>query len=145
MSVVIYSNTLCNWAASHHVETQTALRRLTREVEGRARGNLAAVRASTGWHKIHGPDHLTRVTAESGGVDHYVILEAPNPMAIEFGHAPSGVFAGTPTRAPHGLYILTAAAGLGKSTAVSSGGRKKGTYRKRDGMYRKQRKRKRRK
>ena len=39
-------------------------------------------------------------------------------MAIEFGHMPSGIFAGTKTRAPMGLYILTRASGLmGKDKA----------------------------
>jgi hypothetical protein len=41
-----------------------------------------------------------------------VTLEAPNAMAIEFGHAPSGVFAGTATRPPRGLYILGKSSGL---------------------------------
>lgn len=145
MSVVIYSNKLCNWAASHHVETQNAIRSTVRTVERRAEANLAAVRASTGWEKIHGPSHLTSIGSMMSTPDGWVYMQAPNPMAIEFGHAPSGVFAGTATRAPHGLYILTSAAGLGRSTTVSSGGRKKGIYKKRDGMYRKQRKRKRRK
>ena len=147
--VEIYGEKLCNWAASHHVETQNALRKAAREVEGRARGNLATARATTGWHKLSGPDHLTRVTSGRDNVDHFVILEAPNPMAIEFGHFPSGAFDpevyGKMTKAPHGLYILTAAAYLGKSTSVSSGsGRRyrdgdksKSTYTKRSGMYRK--------
>lgn len=145
MSIVIYGEKICNYAASHHVETQNAIRAAVAIVERRAQNNLSSVRATTGWHKIHGPDHLTSIGSFMSTPDGWVYMQAPNPMAIEFGHAPSGVYAGTPTKAPHGLYILTAAAGLGKSTAVSSGGRKKGTYKKRDGIYRKTRKRKRRK
>ncbi|ASZ75453.1 tail completion or Neck1 protein [Mycobacterium phage Kimona] len=80
--------------------------------EDRAAANLAYVRATTPHHKIFGPDHLTYTSAERGDVDSFFSLNAPNALAIEFGHDPSGVFAGTDTKPPEGLYILMKAAGL---------------------------------
>ncbi|AJD82440.1 hypothetical protein SHEEN_22 [Mycobacterium phage Sheen] len=77
-----------------------------------AAGILAQVRASTPHHKIFGPDHLTKTDASRAYPDAFFSLIAPNPKAIEFGHSPSGVFAGTDTKAPEGLYILYRAAGL---------------------------------
>jgi hypothetical protein len=35
-----------------------------------------------------------------------------NALAVEYGHQPSGYFAGTKTKAPAGLYILTRAMGV---------------------------------
>lgn len=77
-----------------------------------AAGLLAEVRATTTHEKIYGPDHLTRTSAERdpGGVDARFSLHAPNALAIEYGHDPSGVFAGTDTKSPDGLFILTRAA-----------------------------------
>lgn len=129
----VYGRKLVNGAAAHHVETQTALRRLTREVEGKARANLAKARAS-GWTKIADPDGLTKIGSAQGegkygAVDYVVYMEAykQGAMAIEFGHAPSGVFgpggqmSHIKTKAPHGLYILSRAAGLGMKMTISSG------------------------
>ena len=134
----VYGRKLVNGAAAHHVDTQKSLRRLTREVEGKAKSNLAAARGSTEWHKIADPGHLTKVgsehsTGEYGSIDYIVYLEAykQGALALEFGHAPSGVFgpggslSHIKTRAPHGLYILTRAAGTGGLTSISSG-RKRG-------------------
>jgi hypothetical protein len=91
----------------------------------RAKGNLEEARASTTHSKIIGPGHLTRVTKTDGEVDMFVNLEAPNALAIEFGHAPSGVFDpasyGSITKAPHGLYILTRAIGQEGKAMASSG------------------------
>ena len=80
-----------------------------------AKANLDEARASTRWHKIFGPGHLTEVDVTDGSVDSFVNLRAPNPMAIEYGHQPSGVFGPggryghLDTKAPDGLYILTRA------------------------------------
>lgn len=88
------------------------------ETGRRASGYLEEVRGSTRWHKIIGPGHLTFIEITRGEVDSFVDLIAPNPMAIEFGHEPSGVFgpggrfSHVHTRAPHGLYILTHATGF---------------------------------
>lgn len=107
-----------NHVVSHLGEVHAAVDAENDKVHSRAEANLAAARASTRWHKILGPEHLTRVTKSEGDVDAFTNLEAPNPMAIEFGHAPSGVFgpggryAHVKTKAPEGLYILSRAAGL---------------------------------
>lgn len=86
------------------------------ELGVKADGILETIRATTEHHKIIGPGHLTYIDVdESADADHpadwQVELHAPNPIAIEFGHEPSGYFAGTATRAPEGLYILYSAAG----------------------------------
>lgn len=108
-----------NRVASRHKDARDAVRREAREVENKARNGLARARASTQWSKIHGPSHLTFVSSTAeGGSDVLVHLNAPNAMAIEFGHAPSGFFEGTKTKAPHGLYILANAAGMTGKTFV---------------------------
>jgi hypothetical protein len=61
----------------------------------------------------------TEIEVQMRGVDGRVILRvhpsagaaSVNALAVEYGHAPSGYFAGTKTRAPAGLYILTRAKG----------------------------------
>jgi len=75
-----------------------------------AAANLAEVRATTTHSKIHGPDHLTSTSSQQSFPDALFSLDAPNAVAIEFGHDPSGVFAGTDSKPPQGLYILTKAA-----------------------------------
>lgn len=107
-----------NLVVSHLDEVRDAVWDEAKQVERRAKANLAQARATTQWHKIYGPDHLTRVSASRGDVDSFANLEAPSPMAIEFGHQPSGVFGPggryghIETKAPEGLYILTKAARL---------------------------------
>jgi hypothetical protein len=107
-----------NQVVSHLGEVTAAVHKETAVVEGRADANLQEARGSTRWHKIHGPDGLTSVDSSYGDVDGFVNLNAPNPMAIEFGHSPSGVFGPDgslghiETKAPEGLYILNHAAGL---------------------------------
>lgn len=129
----VYGRKLVNGAAARHVDTQKALRRLTREVEGKARANLSQARSSTQWEKIADPEHLTSIgSAKYGNVDYVVYMEAykNGAMALEFGHAPSGVFgpggslSHVQSRAPHGLYILTRAAGVGAKMSMSSGRRR---------------------
>lgn len=97
---------------SHIEGVRSAVHDEAKDVGRKADANLAHARSSTHWHKIHGPSHLTQVTVSQGEVDSFANLEAPNAMAIEFGHEPSGYFAGTDTKAPEGLYILSHAAGL---------------------------------
>lgn len=101
-----------NLVVSHLDGVKQEVHSEAKKVGERASAALTEARATTEWHKIHGPDHLTRVVVEQGEVDSFVTLEAPNAMAIEFGHAPSGVFAGTDTRPPRGLYILGKSSGL---------------------------------
>jgi hypothetical protein len=113
-----------NTVVSHLPGVVGAVREERDEVATRAEGNLAAARAS-GTEKISGPEHVTRITTTDGEVDAFVNMEGTDPMAIEFGHFPSGFFDpetyGRVTKAPHGLYILTRAAGLGGATGISSG------------------------
>jgi hypothetical protein len=107
-----------NQVVSHLGEVKSAVSNEAEKVGNKAEANLSTARASTHWHKILGPEHLTRTSVSHGDVDSFANLEAPNAMAIEFGHAPSGVFgpggryAHIKTKAPEGLYILSRAAGL---------------------------------
>ena len=116
--VYLIGNRAMNHVVSHLPEVVQAVSDENDKVYDRAKANLAAARASTQWHKIYGPDHLTRVTKSHGDIDSFTNLEAPNPMAIEFGHQPSGVFGPggkyghIQTKAPEGLYIITKAARL---------------------------------
>ena len=92
-----------------------------REIEMRAKRNLAQTRATTEHHKIIGPGGLTEIgkdniPTEYGFFDQDIWMEggADNraALAIEMGHDPSGVFGGTETRSPRGLHILGRAAWL---------------------------------
>jgi len=92
-----------------------------REIEMRAKRNLAQARATTEHHKIIGPGGLTEIgkdniPKEYGFFDQDIWMEggADNraALAIEMGHDPSGVFGGTKTRSPRGLHILGRAAWL---------------------------------
>ncbi|AOT24677.1 hypothetical protein PBI_STASIA_21 [Mycobacterium phage Stasia] len=117
-----------NSIVANLAETKAAIRREAREVEGRARRNLAQARASTTHSKIIGPGHLTSIGSAADDPDVLVYMEAPNPMAIEYGHGPSGYFDpdkyGKVTKAPAGLYILNRAAGIAGSNVTPSMGRR---------------------
>ena len=96
---------------SHLSDVQDPLKERAVTVRTDADANLTAARASTTHHKISGPEHETEIHLDHGEVDHYISMTGSNPMAIEYGHFPSGYFApekyGKITQAPHGLYILT--------------------------------------
>lgn len=83
------------------------------KVETRANANLAAqhqhVRIVP--HKPHKIE-LTKGGGRYPASSYNVSLVGDNPMALEYGHEPSGHFAGTPTKAPAGTYILHRAADL---------------------------------
>lgn len=99
---------IANEAAARHRETRAAVRRENRMLSGRARSNLAAAnKTSRVTPEGYFPAEIE--TAEHD-VDCFTILHAPNAMALEFGHAPSGVFAGTNTKSPDPEYILIRAA-----------------------------------
>ena len=97
-----------NSAAAHHVETRRAVKKERDGVTRRAIRNLETT------------DHTPRITEdgyfpaniseEDGATDFHTILNAPNAFALEFGHQPSGRFAGTDTKPPAATYILTRAA-----------------------------------
>ncbi|AXH48797.1 hypothetical protein SEA_STEAMY_22 [Mycobacterium phage Steamy] len=123
----VYAN--ANSAAAHHVDTRRAIRKEAQEGGRRSEARLASARASSDHTKIYGPSHQTKVTVTHGVLDSFINLEGTDPMAIEFGHFPSGYFAperfGRMTKSPSGLYIITLGSGAGGSMAVSSG-RKRG-------------------
>jgi hypothetical protein len=136
--VTMYAPSLINGTAAHHPKTQAAVLKRAEKIKAAAEGNLSRARATTshrddvtdsGTHRFG--DHtitMERGTNQYGEVDWLVSLEGPGAMAIEFGHYPSGVFDpavyGSVTRAPHGLYIMTSAAGFGGLTSISSGRRR---------------------
>lgn len=102
----VYAN--ANGAAAHHKDTRAAVRRENRMVIGRARENLAAANETT---RITKKDYFpAEIEGVEDGVDCFTILHAPNAMALEFGHEPSGFFAGTDTKPPFPRYILIRAA-----------------------------------
>lgn len=97
-----------NHVVSRHGETQSALRKENRGVTRRAKANLAQADST---HRITLTGYFpARIESSEGDIDHFTTLVAPNAMALEFGHEPSGVFAGTDTKAPDGQYILIRAA-----------------------------------
>lgn len=92
-----------------------SVREAADDIEGDAEAILFTIRATTTHKKIVGPDGLVSISkepAKDNNTDWFVSLHAPNPVALEYGHEPSGIFAGTDTHAPDGLYILHRAAGL---------------------------------
>lgn len=90
------------------------------EVEVKAEMNLKSARASTTHVRIDPSQaHETRIALEHApdySPDWLVSMYAVNPMALEYGHYPSGYFDpdryGSVTKAPQGLYILNRAAGF---------------------------------
>lgn len=92
------------------------------EIAVRARENLAQANSSLSYsdEETSGTTSISvdKVPKGSRGnkysADYDVTMSNPDlgAMAIEYGHMPSGIFAGTTTRAPRGLYILHRAAGL---------------------------------
>lgn len=97
------------------------------DIYHKAERNLAVARAVTQWEKLPYPmvknpqaSQLTDVGLKKEHVrfgNHYLIVmeggeDNEAAMAIEMGHAPSGYYEGSATKAPHGLGILTRAAGL---------------------------------
>jgi hypothetical protein len=62
---------------------------------------LLSMHRKTGAHKVNYEGH--RATAPFGHIDHYVVLDGPAPISVEFGHrAKNGKWV-------HGLYIMTRA------------------------------------
>jgi hypothetical protein len=103
--------------------TDPSIKDVAQEIRDRAIENLAIARATSDTPKLAdlgglttiGLDVATPTSARNAYANDYLVtMSAPQggAMAIEMGHSPSGVFAGTDTRAPRGLYILSRAAGL---------------------------------
>lgn len=113
----VYAN--ANRAAARHVDARKAVRKERDQVTRAARTNLE--RANT-TRRVTKKGYFPAEILESEEVvdDHelcYTILQAPNAMALEFGHAPSGYFdpdlpylPGNNSRAPSPTYILSRAA-----------------------------------
>lgn len=116
----LLSEKAMNGTVANLYATQRAVKGKAKDLHRTAEALLITARATTTHSKIDpvsSPPHMTRVfwrraTGKYGHVDYEVLLEGLNPMAIEYGHAPSGKFAGTPTKSPRGLYILNGAASL---------------------------------
>jgi len=103
---VVYPN--ANSAAAHHKDTRRKVRHERDAVTRRAIQNLAATEHTP---RITTKDYFpANITEEDGATDFHTILNAPDAFALEFGHAPSGFFAGTATKPPAAEYILTKAA-----------------------------------
>lgn len=114
MSVVVYGN--ANDAAAHHVKTKKAVRRVNTRVVAAARANLAATDHTPriAMHKDPADAYFpAEIEHAEHDVDNYTILHAPNAMALEFGHAPSGFFKDKDSKPPSATYILTRAADAG--------------------------------
>ncbi len=128
MAVNLIGLKAMNTVVSHHPVTEAAIHKEAEQVHARAEANLAAARAS-GVEKISGPEHVTTISVSHGEVDSFVNMDGTDPMAIEFGHFPSGFFNperyGRITKSPSGHFILSRAAGLLGSHGISSG-RKRG-------------------
>jgi hypothetical protein len=126
----LWSQKALDTHVSHLEGVRHAVHDEAKKIHEKAEGNLEGARASTTHTKIKGPTGTTQVTLTQGETDSFVNLEGDDPMAIEFGHAPSGVFDpltyGKVTKAPHGLYILTRAAGTGDLEFVPAAGRSAG-------------------
>jgi len=115
-----------NAVVSHLPEVVSGVREEADGIGAAAKAGLEAARASTHWTKIFpelSPPHVTNIDVEHGSAEHtqdsFVNLNALNPMALEFGHSPSGVFGEggkyghVKTKSPEGLYILHKASGFG--------------------------------
>ena len=102
----VYAN--ANRAAAWHVDTQEALRRENRALARRARKNLAAANTTS---RITAEGYFpAEIETDEVGPDMHTILHAPNAMALEFGHSPSGFFAGKDVKDSAPAHILTKAA-----------------------------------
>lgn len=112
----VYAN--ANEAAAKHVETRRAVKRERSKVKAKAVTNLANTEHTPRLAKHKDPDDAyfpAYIDSADGDTDYYVVLHAPNAMALEFGHAPSGIFDPDKpgvglTKPPAAEYILTRAA-----------------------------------
>jgi len=107
----VYAN--ANEAAARHVETHAAVARHNEKVTAAAKANLAATKHTPRLAEAKDSADIyfpAEIESSEHDVDCFTTLHAPDAMALEFGHAPSGYFKGTKTRPPAGTYILTRAA-----------------------------------
>lgn len=81
-------------------DVQKALRSHAKKVMHVAEA-LLAIHRKTGSHSIKYEGH--RAAAEFGHIDHYVVMEGPAAVSVEFGHSTKG------NTWVQGLYIMTRA------------------------------------
>lgn len=119
MPVQLIGDHAMNIVVSHIDGVRETVAKKAEEIHGVADGLLMEARSTTHWVNIGDPastGHRYEITKSHGDVDSFVNLEGPNPLAMEFGHSPSGYFAperyGHITKSPEGLYILTRASGI---------------------------------
>ena len=122
MAVVVYASAARS--AARHVKTRRGVRKVRDGVTRRATKNLEMADNTS---RITDKDYFPATIQEAESIknDHercYTILHAPNAVALEFGHRPSGAFgpmtdAGVPgiyygrqTKNTPAQYILTRAA-----------------------------------
>lgn len=114
----VYAN--ANEAAARHVETRRETSKQRAMVEVKAITNLAMTEHTPRITGVNDPADTyfpAEIETADGDIDLYVVLHAPNAMALEFGHAPSGYFKDIPSRPPAAEYILTRAAYGGSTIA----------------------------
>jgi hypothetical protein len=104
---------------------RAAVKEEAKEVETRAETNLRAARLATTHTRIEPIHRKAEIKLEpTPGPDFLVSMYAPNPMALEYGHYPSGYFDPLKyksiTKSPSGLYILNRAAGFPAQNVVSA-------------------------
>jgi hypothetical protein len=116
MAVNLIGPVAMNTVISHHAVTQASIHEHTDEIEARAKGELARANSTT---RITPEGYFPAfIDSSYGDVDGFVNLNAPDAVALEFGHQPSGVFGPggryghIKSKAPEGRYILSLAAGL---------------------------------
>ncbi|GAB4588736.1 DUF5403 family protein [Nocardia sp. IFM 10818] len=105
--IYLQSDKSMNGRVSRMDPVQDALGKAAEDMLMKAEAGLAAHRKS-GNTKVE----KTRVKGKYKTIDYEVALVGKNAVAIEYGHQPSGLFEGTDTKPPEGLYILHRAAGL---------------------------------
>lgn len=81
-------------------KVQKALRDRAKKM-ARVGKSLLAAHRKTGAHEVKYEGH--RSTVQFGHIDHYVVLDGPAPISVEFGHHTKN------GRWVQGLYILTRA------------------------------------
>lgn len=117
---------------AHLVQTVPGIKAAVKEeaakVETKAEMNLISARATTTHTRIEQDRaHETEIKLEKApgrlDADWLVSMYGVNPMALEFGHFPSGYFDpdkyGSMTKSPSGLYILSRAGGFPVHSVIS--------------------------
>ncbi|AEJ93319.1 tail completion or Neck1 protein [Mycobacterium phage Zaka] len=103
-----------NSVAARHKDARAKVKEVRDGVTRRAKRNLEAANKTS---RITDEDYFpATITEQDGEVDMHTILNAPNALALEFGHQPSGAFgpsgrfAGRQKKPTPAQYILTKAA-----------------------------------